>query len=150
MTEEAQPGLRVITKAKRVKGKQGPIYEQGVSAELTNSRGIHLQRLSIPPGATERAHKHTRHETAIFIVSGTSAVWWGEDLQHHEEVPAGAFVYIAPDVPHMPYNPSSTEPCVCLIARTDPNEQESVTLLSDLEERWKERQAGADRATREG
>ena len=31
------------------------------------------------------------------------------------------------------YNPSDTEACVAVIARTDPNEQESVVLLPELE-----------------
>jgi len=34
-----------------------------------------------------------------------------------------------PTCPTLPYNVSDTIPCVGLIARTDPNEQESVTLL---------------------
>jgi uncharacterized RmlC-like cupin family protein len=29
----------------------------------------------------------------------------------------------------LPYNASESVPCIGLIARTDPNEQESVTLL---------------------
>jgi uncharacterized RmlC-like cupin family protein len=37
-------------------------------------------------------------------------------------------------MPHLPYNPSQTEACTAVIARTDPNEQESVVLLPDLEE----------------
>ena len=32
-----------------------------------------------------------------------------------------------------PYNPSATETVVAVIARTDPNEQESVVLLPELE-----------------
>jgi uncharacterized RmlC-like cupin family protein len=44
-------------------------------------------------------------------------------------VHAGDFVYIPANLPHLPYNRSGTVPCVGLIARTDPNEQESVTLL---------------------
>ncbi|MGB9454433.1 MAG: cupin domain-containing protein [Bryobacteraceae bacterium] len=42
---------------------------------------------------------------------------------------AGDFLYIPASTPHLPYNASETEPCVWLVARTDPNEQESVTLL---------------------
>ncbi len=133
------PALTIVRKPKQVRGKQGPIYEHGVSAELVGSKAIHLQRLVIPPGAMERAHKHASHETAIYMISGESAVWWGDDLQHHDRGGAGTFVYIAPDVPHMPYNPSETEPCVVIIARSDANEQESVTLLPDLEARWKAR-----------
>jgi uncharacterized RmlC-like cupin family protein len=32
-------------------------------------------------------------------------------------------------MPHLPYNPSADEPCTAVLARTDPNEQESVVLL---------------------
>jgi uncharacterized RmlC-like cupin family protein len=139
-TSDHHLALTVVPEAKRVLGKQGPVYEQGVSAELTGSRAIHLQRLSIPPGVMERAHKHANHETAICTIAGRSAVWWGDELQHHAEAGPGSFVYIAPNTPHMPYNPSETEPCLVVIARTDPNEQESVTLLPDLEKLWRQRQ----------
>ena len=48
---------------------------------------------------------------------------------------AGAedFVYIAAAVPHLPYNRSADTEVVAVIARTDPNEQESVILLPELE-----------------
>jgi uncharacterized RmlC-like cupin family protein len=36
-------------------------------------------------------------------------------------------------VPHLPYNPSQTDEAVVVIARTDPNEQESVVLLPELD-----------------
>jgi uncharacterized RmlC-like cupin family protein len=36
-------------------------------------------------------------------------------------------------MPHLPYNPSTTEDAVAIIARTDPNEQESVVLLPHLD-----------------
>ena len=41
--------------------------------------------------------------------------------------------YIPADVPHLPYNPSQTESVTAVIARTDPNEQESVVLLPELD-----------------
>jgi uncharacterized RmlC-like cupin family protein len=40
-------------------------------------------------------------------------------------------VYIPRGVPHQPVNTSPTEPLLAIIARTDPNEQESVVLLPD-------------------
>ena len=66
-------------------------------------------------------------------MSGISGMWFGEDLEHHCVVKAGDFLYIPADMPHQPYNPSETENCVAIIARTDPNEQESVVLLPHLE-----------------
>jgi len=47
---------------------------------------------------------------------------------------AGDFVYIPADVPHLPGNPSATEQAVAVVARTDPNEQESVVLLPHLDD----------------
>ena len=116
-----------------ITGKQGLNYLVGISAESAGAIGIHMQMLTMPPGARAKAHKHATHETAIYAVSGTSGVWHGERLEHHTVVEAGDYFYIPADVPHLPYNPSSTETVVALIARTDPNEQESVVLLPELE-----------------
>jgi len=56
-------------------------------------------------------------------------MWYGEGLCDHRWACPGDFIYIPANVPHLPDNPSQSEPCVGLIARTDPNKQESVTLL---------------------
>ena len=61
-------------------------------------------------------------------------MWWGEGLTHHDVLLAGDFVYIPADVPHLPGNPSATEQAVAVVARTDPNEQESVVLLPHLDD----------------
>ena len=128
-----QNGLRVVRPGPEFRGKQGHMYAPAIAAGTVGSKAIHMQLLTIPPGETSRAHKHETHETALYVLSGVSGVWWGDRLEHHEIAAAGEFVYIAADVPHMPYNRSSTEPCTAVIARTDPNEQESVVLLPDLE-----------------
>jgi uncharacterized RmlC-like cupin family protein len=44
-------------------------------------------------------------ESAIYVLAGEAGMWYGEGLRRQ------------------------SPPCVGLIARTDPNEQESVTLL---------------------
>jgi uncharacterized RmlC-like cupin family protein len=46
---------------------------------------------------------------------------------------AGDYVYIPAGVPHLPGNRNQTEPCLAVIARTDPNEQESVVPLPELD-----------------
>lgn len=116
-----------------VSGKQALLYNVGVSAESAGARSIHMQIVTIPPGARAKAHKHEDHETAIYALRGESRVWHGERLEHHSVVQPGDFFYIPANVPHLPYNPSETEEVVALIARTDPNEQESVVLLPDLD-----------------
>jgi uncharacterized RmlC-like cupin family protein len=60
-------------------------------------------------------------------------MWDGPRLEHHLWSRTGDFVYIPAGVPHLPYNASRTETCTAVIARTDPNEQESVVLLPELD-----------------
>ena len=114
-------------------GKQGFSYAPAISAETVGAGAIHMQFLTIPPGGRARAHKHQSHETAIYVISGESAMYYGDRLEHHLVARAGDFVYIPANVPHLPYNLSQTEPCSAVISRTDPNEQESVVLLPELD-----------------
>ena len=131
---EAPAAARLVRGGERFTGKQGLDYAVGISSETAGAQGIHLQLVTIPPGARAKAHKHATHETAIYALSGSSAVWHGPRLEHHTVVEPGDFLYIPADMPHLPYNPSDIEPAVAVIARTDPNEQESVVLLPDLEQ----------------
>jgi uncharacterized RmlC-like cupin family protein len=114
-------------------GKQGFSYAPAISAETAGARAIHMQLLTIPPGGRAKAHKHEAHETAIYVLSGEGAMYYGERLEHHLISRTGDFVYIPANVPHLPYNLSQTEPCLAVISRTDPNEQESVVLLPELD-----------------
>ncbi len=53
--------------------KQGLTYAPGISAETVGSKALHLQIVTIPPGAKARAHKHESHETAIYILTAHPA-----------------------------------------------------------------------------
>jgi uncharacterized RmlC-like cupin family protein len=125
------PTCRVVRPGDAFEGKQALIYAAGISAATVGARGIHMQLATIPPLARARPHKHEAHETAIYVLSGASGVWFGEDLKEHLFVNAGEFFYIPANMPHLPYNPSATQDCVVVVARTDPNEQESVVLLDE-------------------
>lgn len=114
-------------------GRQGFTYAPAISAESVGATAIHMQLLTIPPGARAKAHKHQRHETAIHVLSGEVGMWYGDRLEQHMVSRVGDFVYIPADTPHLPYNLSATEPAVAVVARTDPNEQESVVLLPELD-----------------
>jgi len=39
------------------------------------------------------------------------------------------------DVPHLPYNLSDIDYCVAIVARTNPDEQESVVLMPEFDNR---------------
>ncbi len=128
-----KPTCKIIRPADTYDGKQGFSYFEGIAAETVGSTGVCMHMLSIPPGGRAKAHLHESHETAIYVISGISEMRYGDHLEQHMVIKAGEFLYIPAGVPHLPYNPSDTEPCVAVIARTDPNEQESVVLLPELE-----------------
>ena len=127
------PECRVIRPDQGFEGKQGVGYGGGISAESAGSTGLCLHTLVVPPGGRGKAHRHEHHESAIYVISGEAEMWWGEGLAHHVLVDAGDFVYIPAGVPHLPANRSATVPMTAVVARTDPNEQESVVLLPELD-----------------
>jgi uncharacterized RmlC-like cupin family protein len=120
----------LVKRSTAYRGKQGLDYFAGVSAETTGAQGLCLHKVTIPPLARARPHLHRHHESAVYVLSGEAGMWYGEGLREHVWLHAGDFLYIPANTPHLPYNPSESETCVGLIARTDPNEQESVTVLA--------------------
>lgn len=130
---EEKATCRIIRPGGTYDGKQGFSYFEGIAHETVGSTGICMHLLTIPPGGRAKAHLHESHETAIYMLSGEAHTWYGERLQHHVIVKAGEMFYIPAGVPHLPANLSDA-PCSAVIARTDPNEQESVVLLPELDE----------------
>ncbi len=120
---------KVISGRAAYRGKQNLEIFEGVSAQSAGAKGLCLHVIAIPPGGRAKPHLHERHESSVYVVSGKAGMWFGEGLREHVWMNAGDFLYIPANTPHLPYNASDTEPCIGVVARTDPNEQESVTLL---------------------
>ena len=132
MDMSSKPTCRIVRPGTTYDGKQGLSYFAGISAETVGSTGICMHLLTMPPGAKAKAHLHENHETAIYCLSGSAHTWYGDRLENHVILHAGELMYIPAGVPHLPANLSNA-PCTALIARTDPNEQESVVLLPELD-----------------
>jgi uncharacterized RmlC-like cupin family protein len=121
---------RLIRGGSTFHGKQGLDYLSGISAESVGASAICMHLLEMPPGATPKPHYHEAHETAILVLEGSGKMRHGPKLDEMMEFEAGDFVYIPAGVPHQPFNP--TESMVrAVLARTDPNEQESVVVLDE-------------------
>ena len=114
-------------------GQTGVTYAPGISKETADARGLSLQIASLPPGARAQAHLHAMHESAAYVVEGELLFWFGQQLEERIEAGPGDFIYIPPGVPHLVANPSDSQPAVTVLARTDPNEQEDVTTLPELD-----------------
>jgi uncharacterized RmlC-like cupin family protein len=133
MATNATPTCTVIHGGDAYEGKQGVAYFAGVSAQNAGAQGLCMHVIRIPPGGRAKPHLHAEHESIIYVISGEAETWYGEQLEGRARTRAGDFLYIPAGLPHMPVNRSQTEPCVAVVARTDPNEQESLVLLTDLE-----------------
>ena len=129
---EAAATCRIVRPGHAYGGKQGLSYFEGIARETVGSHGICMHLLTIPPGGRAKAHMHENHETAIYVLAGETHTWFGERLEEHVVVKAGEMFYIPAGVPHLPAN-LGDKPATAVIARTDPNEQESVVLLPELE-----------------
>jgi uncharacterized RmlC-like cupin family protein len=132
MNDFSEPTCHLVRPKETYDGKQGLTYFCGIAAETVRSKGICMHLLTIPPGGRAKAHMHDSHETAIYVLDGEAIALYGDKLQHHAVTKAGDLFYIPAGVPHLPINISG-RPITAIIARTDPNEQESVVLLPELE-----------------
>jgi uncharacterized RmlC-like cupin family protein len=123
----------IVASGEEYPGKQGMTYRPAISAELTGSTGLWFGSLVVPPGGRTSAHYHESHETGIFIISADEVeMYSGERLDVKEICRTGDFINIPAGLPHVAVNRTQT-PAHVVLARTDPNEQESVVLRPDLD-----------------
>jgi len=108
--------------------QQLPNFE-GISANTAGSQHLCMHIVVIPPGGKAVAHYHNGYETAIYIVKGRAETKYGKNLEQSSINEAGDFLFIPPNVPHQPVNLSDTEEVIAVVARNDPNEQESVVVI---------------------
>src|ERR1700761_6496549 len=89
-------------------GKQGMSLATGVSSRSAGAQALCLHLVTIPPGTRGVPHAHDGHESVV---------------------KAGDFMYVPPGTPHLPVNRSDVV-TVAVVARTDPQEQESAVPMS--------------------
>ncbi len=70
------------------------------------------------------------------MLKGQVDTRYGAGLRQSVVASEGDFIFIGPGVPHQPVNMSATEPAYAIIARNDPNEQESVVAYDPDSELW--------------
>ena len=122
-----RPVITVRPQATHLTRQQLPNFE-GISAATAGSNHLCMHLVIIPPGGKATPHYHSGCETALYIIQGRAETRYGQNLEYSSINEAGDFLFIPPDVPHQPINLSDTEQVIAVVARNDPNEQESVVL----------------------
>ena len=98
----------------------------GISGVSAGAIHLSMNMVIIPPGGAAQPHIHRGYETAIYVLEGEVETRYGAGLSKSVTNKAGDFIFIPADVPHQPVNLSATQPAKAIVARNDPNEQESV------------------------
>ncbi len=129
---ETRSTCRLLRAQQPFIGKQGLDYAVGISAETVGATVINLQLVTIAPGAKAKTHMHAGHETAIYALTGVSHVWYGSRLEEHAIVAPGDF-FTYRLVYHISLITILMNQPVVLVARSDPNDQESVIMLPELD-----------------
>ena len=122
---EQRPVVLVRPKAETTSKQRLP-YFVGISEQTAGSTRISMNLVVIPPGGAAEPHIHKGYETAIYILKGRVDTRFGDGLRESLICEEGDFLFIAADVPHQPVNLSATNAAMAIVARNDPNEQESV------------------------
>lgn len=128
-----KPTCRVLRTHETFLAKTGLPYRFGLTQETVGATGLSMHVISIPPGGRALAHKHDGHESMLYVISGEAETFYGAELAERVTLKAGDLQYIPAGCPHLSVNKSKTESCVGVVARTDPNEQESVVMLPELD-----------------
>jgi len=131
MRLEDKPVIKVRPKATHLTKQSSPNFE-GISARTAGSTNLCMHPVIIPPRGKATPHYHNEYETAIYIIQGCTETIYGPGLEHSSTNEAGDFLFIPPNVPHQPEKRSDKEQVVAVVARNDPNEQQSVVVIEEL------------------
>ncbi len=125
--DQSRDGDIVVVKTpEEMLSKQQLPYFHGISSATAGTRVLSMNLVMIPPGASAEAHYHDGYESAIYLIKGRVETRYGQQLEKSVINETGDFIFIPPNVPHQPRNLSDTETALAIVARNDPDEQESV------------------------
>lgn len=133
MTAQTHRPVVLVRPEAEVTSKQRLPYFVGISGESAGATKLSMNLVVIPPGGAAEPHFHRGYETAIYILKGRVDTRFGPGLRESLVCQEGDFLFIAADVPHQPVNLSDSEPAMAIVARNDPNEQESVVPYDPTE-----------------
>jgi uncharacterized RmlC-like cupin family protein len=100
----------------------------GVNGLSAGAQALGLNLAMIPPGSRSMPHYHDGHETALYLVSGETEVWYGTGLAKRSLVRAGDFIYIPPGTPHLAVNRGDVT-SIAVVAKNDPDENDATVVI---------------------
>src|SRR5919205_1993845 len=101
---------------------RGVVGGSEISQATAGATNIYMGVFQVPPGARSRPHYHANCESAVYILSGTLEVRWGDRLEQVVRLEPRDLVYVPPRETHVLENLSDSEPAEYVVARDAPHE----------------------------
>jgi uncharacterized RmlC-like cupin family protein len=92
----------------------------GVSKATAGASKVWLGYVTAEANHTGPPHHHGEAETASYVISGRTRVYFGRDFEEWVEVGPGEFLFVPAEIVHIEANPYD-EPCVAVVARAPDN-----------------------------
>src|SRR3954447_24373750 len=105
---------------------RGAVGGSEISQATTGATNIFMGRFRVPPGAQSRPHYHENCESAVYMLSGSLRVKWGDHLEQELTLEPRDMVYVPPRETHVLENVSTEEPAEYVVARNSPYEDAVV------------------------
>jgi uncharacterized RmlC-like cupin family protein len=101
---------------------RGVVGGAEISQATAGATRIYMGVFRVPAGAQSRPHYHERCESAVYMLSGSLEVTWGDHLERTVTIGRGDMVFVPPRETHLLRNLSDTEPAEYVVARDAPTE----------------------------
>jgi uncharacterized RmlC-like cupin family protein len=93
-----------------------------ISQATAGAQNIYMGVFRVPPGAMSHPHYHEGCESAVYMLSGSLRVKWGDHLENELTLEPGDLVYVPPRETHVLENRSENEAAEYVVARDSPHE----------------------------
>jgi uncharacterized RmlC-like cupin family protein len=105
---------------------RGVVGGAEISQATAGARNIYMAVFRVPAGAQSRPHYHEGCESAVYMLSGSLRVRWGDRLESEFTLEPGDLVYVPPRETHVLENVSENEAAEYVVARDSPHEDAVV------------------------
>ncbi len=101
---------------------RGVVGGAEISQATAGATNIYMGHFRVPAGSRGRPHYHDGCESALYMLSGSIEIRWGDHLEETLVVEPGDMLYVPPRLTHVVYNRSDDEPAEYVVARDSPTE----------------------------
>ena len=101
---------------------RGVVGGAEISQATTGAHNIYMGIFRVPAGSRGRPHYHDNCESALYMLSGSIEIRFGDQLEERLVVEPGDMLYVPPRQTHVVVNRSQTDPAEYVVARDSPTE----------------------------